>query len=232
LAFLVVFPVLIFLGLWQLDRADEKRLIETNVNAAVNKAPLLLNDSVGVDLKAEVYRPARIVGRYDTERQYLWDNKTHLGRAGYHVLTPFLIDGEQSKAVLVNRGWVPILGRRDQLPDITFDERERTKTTISGIIKDPSNAIQLADRLDQKDADFPHVFQAFEPKVFASELGLDLLPIMVELATNEKYGYVRDWKPYFGKIEKHNGYALQWFLMALITLFLYIKLNTKQVKLV
>lgn len=121
-----------------------------------------------------------------------------------------------------------MLGRRDQLPNIMLEDAGQKDITITGIIKDPSNTIQLADRLDQKGTDFPHVFQAFEPDVFASELALNLLPVMIELAPDDKYGYVRDWKPYFGKIEKHNGYALQWFLMASIALFLYIKLNTKR----
>ena len=225
LAFLIVFPTLISLGLWQLDRAEEKQQIEKNVNAADNKAPLLLNDSGTIDLIAEVYRPAKLVGRFDNQRQYLWDNKTHQGRPGYHVLTPFVLEGIDA-AVMVNRGWVPMLGRRDQLPEIAV---ESDKITISGVIKNPSNTIQLAKRLNQKGTDYPHVFQAFEPSVFASELELTLLPVMIELAPTEQFGYIRDWKPYFGKIEKHNGYALQWFLMALIALFLYVKLNLKRV---
>ncbi len=220
----MVFPTLISLGFWQLDRAEEKRQIETNVNAATYKTPLSLNNSISEDLIAEVYRPATMEGRFDNKRQYLWDNKTHQGRPGYHVLTPFILEGTDT-GVMVNRGWVQMLGRRDLVPDTSV---EAERITISGVIKNPSNTIQLADRLDQKGADYPHVFQAFEPDVFASELGLEILPVMIELSPDEKYGYVREWKPYFGKIEKHNGYALQWFLMALITLFLFFKLNTKR----
>ncbi|MGB1309872.1 MAG: SURF1 family protein [Leucothrix sp.] len=220
----MLFPTLISLGLWQLDRADEKREIEKSVNAASQKSPLLLNDLGDIDVKGEVYRPAEMTGRFDSDRQYLWDNKTHQGRPGYHVLTPFLLDS--GNAVMVNRGWVPMLGRRDQLPDVAVD---KIKMTISGVIKNPSNAIQLAERLNQKGKAYPHVFQAFETDVFASELGIKLLPVMIELATDEQHGYIRDWKPYFGKIEKHKGYALQWFIMSLIALFFYIKLNTKRV---
>ena len=221
----MTFPVLISLGLWQLDRADEKRDIEHNVNAASSKPALSLNNLGNVVVKDEIYRPATMTGYFDSDRQYLWDNKTHHGRPGYHVLTPFLLESD-SKAVLVNRGWVPMLGRRDQLPDVLVDT---TRMTIAGVVKYPSNTIQLADSLDQKGMDYPHVFQAFETDVFSSELGLKLLPIMIELGVDEEHGYTRDWKPYFGKIEKHNGYALQWFIMSLIALFLYIKLNIKRV---
>jgi surfeit locus 1 family protein len=140
------------------------------------------------------------------------------------VLTPFLIDGKNA-AVIVNRGWVPMLGRRDQLPDVGV---EQAKATISGVITDPSNTIQLAERQDLSGTKYPHIVQAFEPDAFGAELGLTFLPVMIELAKDDEYGYVRDWKPYFGKIDRHNGYALQWFLMALITLFLFVKLNTKR----
>ena len=226
MAFLFVFPVLIFLGLWQLDRAEEKRQIELSVNLAVEKQPILLNDSVDDDLKQEVYRKAKLIGRFDNERQFLWDNKTHQGKAGFHVLTPFILNGQQD-AVIVNRGWVPIEGRRDQAPSVDVDQAQ---TTIFGVIKDPSNALQLDDIEDLSVTRFPKIVQAFEPDVFEAELGLTLLPIMIELAADSEYGYVREWKPYFGNIDRHNGYALQWFLMALITLFLFVKLNTKRIK--
>ena len=211
------------LGLWQLDRAEEKRQIERNVNSATDKPALVINEASG-DLKVEVYRKASITGKFDSERQFLWDNKTHQGKPGFHVLTPFMLDGQQA-AIIVNRGWVPMLGRRDQLPDVGV---EQVTVTISGIIKDPSNAIQLADKQDLSGTKYPHIVQAFEPDAFGTELGLTFLPVMIELAKDDEYGYVREWKPYFGKIDRHNGYALQWFLMALITLFLFVKLNTKR----
>ena len=219
-----VFPALISLGLWQLDRADEKRLIEDNVNAAGVKSPLDLNEEYKGDLKSEVYRQVIVEGRFDDSRQYLWDNKTHDGRPGFHVLTPLLIR-DMNVAVMVNRGWVPMLGRRDVLPEVTV---ARGVKSIQGVIKDPSNAIQLAESVRTNVVRFPSIIQSFDTDVFSSELNVPVLPIMIELAKNNENGYVRNWKPYFGNIERHNGYALQWFLMALIVLFLYVKLNTKR----
>ena len=223
-AFLIVFPILISLGFWQLERAEEKRQIESDVALAVAQPALQINEASETDLKTEVYRKVTVTGRFDSDRQFLWDNKTYQGKPGFHVLTPFLVNGLQV-AVIVNRGWVPMSGRRDQLPAVDV---ERTEVTITGVIKNPSNTIQLAERQDLSGTKFPHIIQAFEPDVFAAELGLTFLPVMIELAEDEKYGYIREWKPYFGNIDRHNGYALQWFLMALITLFLFVKLNTKR----
>jgi surfeit locus 1 family protein len=224
IAFLVVFPVLLMLGNWQLNRADEKRGIEQGVAEAVAKPPLLVNESNLDALKDEIYRPAKLKGRFDNSRQYLWDNKTNKGRSGYQVLTPFLLDGLE-QVVIVNRGWIPILGRRDEFQDITVAE---DVTSIEGVIKTPSNAIQLAERVEQDKITYPSVIQAFEPSVIAAQLEVAILPIMIELSPEAKQGYVREWQPYFGKIGKHMGYAVQWFIMAFIALFLYIKLNTKR----
>ncbi|PWQ98942.1 SURF1 family protein [Leucothrix arctica] len=224
LAFLVVFPVLIMLGNWQLNRADEKRGIEQGVVNAIAKPPLLINESDLSTLKDEVYRPARLVGRFDNGRQYLWDNKTNKGRSGYQVLTPFFLDGLQ-QVVMINRGWIPILGRRDEFQDIAVTE---AVASIDGVIKTPSNAIQLAERIEEDEINYPSVIQAFEPSVFATQLGVEILPIMIELSPESPQGYVREWQPYFGKIGKHMGYAMQWFIMAFIAFFLYIKLNTKR----
>lgn len=224
LAFLVVFPVLISLGIWQLNRAEEKRGIEQGVAAAIAKPPLKLNQFDLATLESEVYRPAQLAGQYISNKQYLWDNKTYKGRSGYQVLTPFMLDG-LNKVVVVNRGWVPILGRRDQYQDITVSDE---LMTIEGVIKKPSNAIQLAERVETDSVDYPSVTQAFEPSVIAKQLSEDVLPVMIELSADEQYGYVREWQPYYGKIGKHIGYAAQWFIMAFIALFLYIKLNIKR----
>lgn len=225
LAFLVLLPVLISLGMWQLNRAEEKRGIERDVIEATEKTPLMINSAESATLVNEVYRPAKMTGHYDSKRQYLWDNKTHQGRPGFQVLTPFLLD-DGKRVVMVNRGWIPMLGRRDQYPDISVVE---SPISIVGVIKNPSNTIQLADRIDQRSVQYPHVVQAFEPLVIASELDLTVMPILLELSPDGANGYVRDWQPYYGKIGKHLGYAAQWFIMALIAVFLYLKLNTRRV---
>ena len=225
LAFFVLLPVLVGLGMWQLDRAEEKRGIERDVLEATQKTPLNLNAADISSLADEVYRNAEMKGYYVSHKQYLWDNKTHQGKSGFQVLTPFVLN-QSKQVIMVNRGWIPILGRRDQFPDITVSE-ELLK--LGGVIKDPSNAIQLANRVDQRTASYPHVVQAFEPEVIASELNMDVAPILLELSPDETSGYVRDWQPYYGKIGKHLGYAAQWFIMGLIAVFLYLKMNTRRI---
>ncbi len=158
----------------------------------------------------------------------LLDNRTHQGKPGYQVLTPLLLSGQNKpSAVLVNRGWIPYSGTRDNIPDITVGAQTRT---VAGIIKKPAKSILLQTDHNgiTTDQHYPRLIQAIALNELATQLQYTLLPIIIELDKNDKDGYVRDWQPYYGSVDKHNAYALQWFAMAIILLFLYIKLNTKK----
>jgi len=237
---LILFPVLISLGLWQLDRADEKREIDHGIQLAIAKIPLKLNEiKLGTKetkeiLLQEVYRPVTVSGKYDNNNQFLLDNRTHLGKPGYHVLTPFKFDSTfqsdkqaSSHAVLINRGWITYNGTRDNIPSIEVDDNDRK---ILGQIKQEADAIVLND--DDKKAvqnsNNPKLIQSIQIKELNKGLDYQLLPIIIELNKQDKDGFIREWQPYYGSIDKHNAYALQWFAMAAILLFLFIRLNTKK----
>ncbi len=221
------------MGLWQLDRADQKKVIDSGVKEAQQKEALDLNTFIHKgnikeeSFKQEIYRTAAILGNYDSDHQFLLDNRTHKGRAGFHVLTPFLLKNT-NKAVLVNRGWITYQGTRDNIPDISISQYT---TNILGVMKQQARAIVLNDDSGEINTRYPTLIQSIELVELAKELKIELLPIIIELNKNDNTGFIRDWQPYYGSIDKHNAYALQWFAMAGILLFLFIKLNTKKIKL-
>ena len=88
------------LGNWQLERKAEKEALFEQFD----NAPAL---GIGRALERNE-RFARIEawGRFDTERHLLLDNRMFRGRAGVHVLTPFILGDGQ--VILVNRGWLPL----------------------------------------------------------------------------------------------------------------------------
>ncbi len=145
LATVALVPLLASLGLWQLDRADQKREIDKGVMQAQAREALDLNTFTGkgnineTSFSKEFYRAASLSGHYDNEHQYLLDNRTYKGKAGFHVLTPFLLD-YTNQSVLVNRGWITYQGTRNNIPDISI-----TKNTISikGVMKKQGRAIVL-----------------------------------------------------------------------------------------
>ncbi|NNF66767.1 MAG: SURF1 family protein, partial [Gammaproteobacteria bacterium] len=103
MAMLLVLPVLLWLGLWQLDRAEQKRTMFDQFGAG---APVVSQQELTKQSPASLrYRQTRLRGRMLSERQFLLEGMTHEGRPGLQVLTPFeLSSGE---IVMVNRGWIP-----------------------------------------------------------------------------------------------------------------------------
>ena len=107
--------LLISLGFWQLDRANEKRAIEDQI-ANANSFDVELVTSVEF-LKDREYYHVRLQGSYVVDKQFVYDNQIVDQVSGYYVLTPLVLKGD-SKAVLINRGFIPWNGRRDKLADI------------------------------------------------------------------------------------------------------------------
>ena len=116
-------PLLISLGYWQLDRAEEKRQILAEFVGNQQSAPAALVDLSG-DTNLQ-YRAAQLSGKLDANRRLLLDNRVRNGRPGYEVfevLTP--ITGSQK--ILVNRGWVQASLDRNQLPVDSTSNRSDT----------------------------------------------------------------------------------------------------------
>lgn len=118
LAYLCLLPILIALGIWQLGRSEEKRLfLEKQEQKLASSEILQLSSATEDDAVALRYKKVQATGHYDQAHQFLIDNQINEGKAGYFVLTPFILQGG-AKAVLVNRGWVPLNQKRSVLPDL------------------------------------------------------------------------------------------------------------------
>ena len=83
----VIFALLIGLGIWQLQRADEKQAWFDGYSARISEAPIQITARLLGPDRSNF--PAEVRGRFDGEGQFLWDNRTHQGQPGFHVITPF-----------------------------------------------------------------------------------------------------------------------------------------------
>ncbi len=141
LVYLCLLPVLIALGMWQLDRSEQKRAFLNVQEQAATAETLHLSTALENNTEALRYRNVEVAGHYDVTHQFLIDNQVSDGKVGYFVLTPFILAGE-SKAVLVNRGWIPSSRDRSILPDLQIKKAE---AIITGRINTfPSVGIKLA----------------------------------------------------------------------------------------
>ncbi|PWG61952.1 SURF1 family protein [Spiribacter halobius] len=223
LAYVVVLALLLGLGFWQLERAEQKREALA-ARAAAARAPVLELNRAPASLAEHRYRRARASGRYDGEHQFLLDNQVRDGEAGYRVLTPLRLEGSTG-AVLVDRGWVPVGPDRSQLPAIPAPDGART---VSGrIARGPVVALRLGEPAAENRS-WPRRIQYLDFDYIAHALPYPVEGYLLR-ETPEGEGAVaarapRDaWR--FGP-ERHEGYAVQWFALAAALTLIWIGVNS------
>jgi len=208
---------LLSLGFWQLDRADEKRAIESAIVVAQSNPAQLVEANEILD--KEHYR-VLLNGYFDTNKQFIYDNQIVKGNAGYYVLTPFVLNAKT--AILVNRGFVPWYGKRGELADIEIDSQPRTIEV--GLIR-PKQRIELKQQAVS--TTFPILIQSLDLDQLSQLSNYQIIPMLAQLDIKASKGFFRQWKPFYGSVDKHLGYALQWFLMALVLSIIAIRLLIK-----
>ncbi|MDC1026459.1 SURF1 family protein [Candidatus Thioglobus sp.] len=216
------FAFLVSLGFWQLDRADDKRSIEASIKQANTGSVELIKKEEG--LQSKEYYEVRLQGKYLSDKQFIYDNQIVDQVSGYYVLTPYALEG-QSKAILINRGFISWNGRRDKLADIVIGQETREiKVQISKPIK------RMELKPSEVGIQFPALIQSIDLQDMADRAKVDFSSVIGLLDSSASNGFIRKWEPYTGSIEKHIGYAVQWFLMALVLAIIGIRIAIKQRK--
>ena len=226
LAYLCLLSLLIALGTWQLGRSEEKRLfLEQQQQGLASSEIIQLSTSIENNVDALRYKKVRVMGHYDQAHQFLIDNQISAGKVGYFVLTPFVLQGE-AKAVLVNRGWVPLNQDRSVLPDVRIKNEQ---TVVTGRInRFPSVGIKLAGAEIPTDS-WPSVTQVVDSEILAKKLAYPLFPFQIELDKDQRAGFKREWQTTTIMLpEQHIAYAIQWFALALTLTILFIWYSFKK----
>jgi len=207
----------VLLGAWQLERARFKRAMQQDFA----DAPVV--EQLDPEQPPAPYSRVHLEGRFDPHRHILVDNRVLRGRPGVHVLTPFFV-GDGSVTVLVNRGWLPMMPDRSVLPEVAVVEGP---VRISGHLE-PLRRPGL--RLGQADVlvtgHWPQLATYPDLDRIAAVLETPLYPLVLYLAEDSPGGFEgRQWQPYTMGPEKHRGYALQWFTLALVAVISWIALG-------
>ena len=210
------------LGFWQLDRANEKRAIEASIQKANTGIVELIADENRL-LEKEYYQ-VRLKGQYQSNKQFIYDNQIVDQVSGYYVLTPFKLEGQPS-TIIINRGFIPWNGDREKLADVSI---KKTKSEIKVQISKPIKRIEL--KSSEIGNNFPVLIQAVDLVKMSELAGIDFSSMVGLLDASMDDGFVRKWEPYTGSIEKHIGYAIQWFLMAIVLGIIGIRIAVKQRK--
>jgi surfeit locus 1 family protein len=206
------------LGLWQLDRAAQKRRLQEAGQSQQALPPLTLEQLPrdAADVPAQLQRRATVQGQWLAAHTVYLDNRQMNERTGFYALTPLrLADGS---ALLVQRGWVP----RDAV--------DRTRITAPPL---PAGPVQVQGRIalepsrafDLGGAGEGAIRQNLVLSAYAREAGLPLRPftlVQEDGAAAVPDGLLRQWPQPASDLPRHYGYAFQWFALCALDIGLYV----------
>lgn len=203
------------LGIWQLDRLEQRRAFNAQFESARAQPVLDLNLEQPENIAEMEWRSVKVTGEYDFANQVAVRNQYYGSEYGYHLLTPLSFDGQ---AILVDRGWIPADGNAAPSDWRKYDEdgvvkvsgqirRGQAKPAIGGVadplpqdgarleIWNNANISRIADQMP-----YPALPVYIQPDVDADDTEPPI-PSQPEIELTEG---------------PHFGYALQWFTFAAI----------------
>ncbi len=204
------------LGIWQLDRLDQRRAFNTQVETMRAADMLDLNKELPLDIDSMEWRSVAVTGEYDFENQVVIRNQYNGNQYGYHIITPLLFNGG---AVLVDRGWIPADGNSTPSDWRKYDEIGQQNVTgqirigqaqsIIGGVADP----ELSPDQTRMDA-----WNNLNLERIAQQIPYPILTVYVQPNTEDAASAPPiAFQPIVELTEgSHFGYALQWLTFATI----------------
>ncbi|MDG0968745.1 MAG: SURF1 family protein [Porticoccaceae bacterium] len=222
---LLLFPVLLALGFWQLDRAEQKRDIVNDFIANQQAAPLRARQLV--QGRNYQYRSAILRGSLDGTRRIFLDNRVKYGRPGYEVLEALLIDAlgrnGQQQRILVNRGWVPASLDRLQLP--TIESVDVEAVFRGSLYRQLRGGYRLDDGI-KKVTQWPSRVGWISAERSSTLFDEPFYDYQLRLDADSVGALDTGWPTVSVQPQKHTGYAVQWFAMAVVLLIMTLTANS------
>lgn len=212
------------LGVWQLDRASQKVALQAQMTERAQQ-PALTSSGIArtpQEAEAQIQRLTSVQGRWLPAGTVFLDNRTMEGRTGFFVVTPLLLPS--GEALLVQRGWAPRdLRDRTLLPTVPTDTGD---VQLRGRLAAwPSPLMALGE------AGGGTIRQNLDREAYAREFKLQLLPATLQLTAAPQAvaapspsddGLLRHWWVPTADVQKHYGYAVQWFALSALIAGLYV----------
>ena len=212
----------VFLGLWQLDRHEERQAANVVGEERYESGPIQLSVLTSTFEIAELEnRRAYVDGAYDADNEVLIRSQVYRGQAGFHVITPLV--REDGTAVLVNRGWVPLVMNEvpvsEAMPALSSDRVEGWVhlTEVRGAL----------GPIDANDGRLVHMSRVDIDRIQA-QVPYQLDPVyLVRIGKNGKLPEPLA-EPVFDDEGAHFSYAFQWFSFALVLVIGFVLLMRRR----
>lgn len=218
----LMLPVLLRLGFWQMQRAEEKQQMLDNFRALTGQPALeYLQVPAAV---MENYLNVTVAGEFQPSL-FLLDNQIYRGKFGYEVIQPFRLD--DGSVMLVSRGWVEGSLDRRQLPFIGLPAG---RVNLEGYLYQPAATYGL-DADAWSTAQWPKVIQTPDVEKMYKALGDDAKirhPFLLRLHEGQPHLLMPHWQIINVQPEKHTAYAMQWFGMAVLLVILFVMASIRR----
>ena len=210
------------LGRWQLDRAAQKQAWQAAIDERMRLPALdgrALTALDGADAReAILHRPVALRGQWLAQHTVYLDNRQMRGRQGFLVVTPLQLEGSPV-VVLVQRGWAPRnFQDRTALPPL---ETPAGSVEVAGrMAATPARLMELEGGDNAPGAS--RIRQNLDLAAFRAETGLPLVDVTVLQTGADGDGLLRQWPAVSAGVDKHHGYAFQWFGLSGLIATLYV----------
>lgn len=206
--------VMVRLGIWQLDRLEQRRARNALIQQAMVLPPLNLNQADLPDWNTAIYRDAVVTGKFDFPNEVVLRNQIWENRPGFHLLTPLLIEG-RNQAVIVDRGWIPL---EDGDPSKRAQYAEEGTLTVRGRLMPSQQTRSLGGVVDAPQGRLDAWNWIDLPRL-SQQISIPIAPLYLLAAPRNTQSLPARSLPEPDLSEgPHMSYALQWFSFAIILL--------------
>ncbi|MCK7621910.1 SURF1 family protein [Streptomyces sp. RS10V-4] len=211
---LVLIPVMIKLGFWQLHRHEHKVAQNAQIahNLAATPVPVTELAAVGRTLPhGDMWRRVTATGSYDTAHEVVVRQRTAADEQtiGYYVVTPLVLSGGDT--VLVNRGWIPAGDDLTKFPKVPAAPRGTVTVTGRMMADETTAASGIKDTRGLP----PRQVMLINSRQQAARTGRPTLGGYIEqTAPKQQGGPEMVPEPDHDSIGPHMAYAIQWWLFA------------------
>lgn len=232
---LLLIPLFVYLGLWQIHRYEfkslrEVRLIENqdkepiDFHSLIHQLKLDQQDQWNSQLDQLLYRKLILKGEFLNRYLIVLDNQRFEKKIGYRILLPFQPENTE-RLLLVDRGWIPMETDRQSLPKLPAIHGEMT---LHGILQKPIQTLQLPTR--SVPIQWPARVSTLRLPELSSSLSKPLYPFILQLRAGDPLAFEASEPQTSSTKYKHLGYAIQWFMMAIAVFLYYGSINTHRLE--
>lgn len=228
----VLFPCLLSLGFWQIDRAEQKQTILQDWQQQQAQPPISFHTYLQSNPTQTRFRRVWAEGHINTQKYWLIENKVVNGRIGAYVvavLQPKTFEVETGvKPLLINLGWIELPARRDESPEINLTS---TSLRFTGMLS-KVNSSPLIDEAQNTHNQWPHKMLEIDVSEMEKQLGFELYDWVLKVDPDSPAAYHVNWQAVNMTSTQHIGYAVQWFSLAAALFVLWVLASSNLIEFV